>query len=125
MASIQRAGFSDAHNQNSQVFKALAHPARLAIIEQLVQNERIICKEIELEIPLSQSSVSGHLKILLESGILGYEKIDNVTYYVINPLMLEGASKIIQSTINETNRQDHDYQRTFFKVLPNEEFSVD
>lgn len=120
MASIQYAGFTDQQTQNSLIFKALAHPARLAILEELISKKKIMCKQIELEIPLSQSSVSGHLKILLESGVLGYEKVQNVTYYVINPMMLEGAKEILSFVINETGDQNHDYSRTFFKTLPAE-----
>ncbi len=120
MASIQYAGFSESLKHYSIIFKALGHPARLAILEQLVEHNRIICKELELNISLSQSSLSGHLKVLLECGILGYEKIGNVTYYIINPLMLEGAKDCILNIINETNGQNHDYRKTFFKALPHE-----
>lgn len=120
MASIQHFGFSEEQNRISLIFKALAYPARLAILEELIRDKKVMCKQIELEIPLSRSSVSGHLKILLESGILGYEKVENVTYYVINPLMLEGAKELLQSTIADTNSQNHDYRRTFFKILPHE-----
>ncbi|XOV66754.1 MAG: ArsR/SmtB family transcription factor [Fluviicola sp.] len=120
MASIQHNGFSQSQNYLSQIFKALAHPARMAIIEKLLADEKVICKEFAYDFPLSQATISSHLKVLLESGVLGYEKIGNVTYYVINPMILESTKSWITETIDETQRQEHDYRGTYFKFLPME-----
>ena len=53
----------------AQVFKAIADPTRLEIIEVLKEGERCQC-EIHPELEKSQSTISQHLKILIECGIL-------------------------------------------------------
>ena len=50
--------------------KALAHPARLAIVLALVNANRCSCGEIVRGLPLAQSTVSQHLKVLRQAGIV-------------------------------------------------------
>ncbi|MEY3416538.1 MAG: hypothetical protein RL060_649 [Bacteroidota bacterium] len=50
--------------------KALAHPARIAILQLLIQKQSCICGEIVSELPLSQSTVSQHLKAMKEAGLI-------------------------------------------------------
>ncbi len=50
--------------------KALAHPARVSIVEHLRKINRCICGQIVDALPLAQSTVSQHLKILKESGLV-------------------------------------------------------
>jgi len=50
--------------------KALAHPARLQILELLANRGECVCGEIVSLLPLAQSTVSQHLKILREAGLL-------------------------------------------------------
>lgn len=50
--------------------KALAHPARIAILNLLIQKQRCICGDIVDELPLAQSTVSQHLKVLKEAGLI-------------------------------------------------------
>ncbi|HTF82193.1 MAG TPA: metalloregulator ArsR/SmtB family transcription factor, partial [Cytophagales bacterium] len=49
---------------------AMAHPARIAIIEVLIRRQVCICSDIVEELPLSQSTVSQHLRELKELGII-------------------------------------------------------
>lgn len=50
--------------------KALAHPARISILKLLTQYEDRTCKELVAELPLSQSTVSQHLKELVDGGLI-------------------------------------------------------
>jgi DNA-binding transcriptional ArsR family regulator len=50
--------------------KALSHPARLAILRTLARRGVCICGEIVEVMPLSQSTVSQHLKVLREAGLI-------------------------------------------------------
>lgn len=50
--------------------KALAHPARIAILRLLIQKQECICGDIVDELPLSQSTVSQHLKELKSAGLI-------------------------------------------------------
>ncbi len=50
--------------------KALAHPARIAILEVLIKKNACMCGDIVDVLPLSQSTVSQHLKELKEAGLI-------------------------------------------------------
>ena len=62
--------FSMAQNQLANFAKALGHPARIAILEHLLKLDRCICGDLVEELPLSQATVSQHLKALKESGLI-------------------------------------------------------
>lgn len=50
--------------------KALAHPARVAILMTLAEKRECICGDLVLDLPLAQSTVSQHLKALKEIGLV-------------------------------------------------------
>ena len=54
----------------ARMCKALGHPARLGILRQLLREERCICGRIVEILPLAQSTVSQHLKVLKEAGLI-------------------------------------------------------
>jgi DNA-binding transcriptional ArsR family regulator len=57
-------------NKVAKYAKALSHPARIAILKLLIQKQACICGDIVDELPLSQSTVSQHLKELKEAGLI-------------------------------------------------------
>lgn len=62
--------FSSSQNQIAEFAKAFAHPARVAIIEQLLKRGACICGDLVDVLPLSQSTISQHLKELKRIGII-------------------------------------------------------
>lgn len=54
----------------SEIAKALSHPARVAIIKFLSLQKSCICNDIVEQLPLSQSTVSQHLKELKNAGLI-------------------------------------------------------
>lgn len=56
--------------QVALLFKALGHPARIAILEFLAKQTPCICGDIVSELPLSQASVSRHLSELKDAGLI-------------------------------------------------------
>ncbi len=62
--------FSAVDNRVARYAKALSHPARIAILNILIKRQACICGDIVDELPLSQSTVSQHLKELKESGLI-------------------------------------------------------
>ncbi len=62
--------FSVRDNRIAAYAKALAHPARVAIIRLLLKRQSCVCGDIVDELPLSQSTVSQHLKELKEAGLI-------------------------------------------------------
>lgn len=62
--------FSEQQNEMASLFKAISHPARVAIIEYLLKVDSCICGDIVNELPLAQPTVSQHLKELKSVGII-------------------------------------------------------
>lgn len=62
--------FSVAQMQLSAWFKALGHPARIAILQQLATRQTCVCGELVEDLPLAQSTVSQHLRVLKEAGLI-------------------------------------------------------
>jgi DNA-binding transcriptional ArsR family regulator len=56
--------FTEENNAFALIFKALGHPARVAIIEHILKANSCICGDIVKELPLAQPTVSQHLKEL-------------------------------------------------------------
>ncbi len=62
--------FSVKDNNIAKYARALSHPARVAILRLLIQKKTCICGDIVDELPLSQSTVSQHLKELKGAGLI-------------------------------------------------------
>jgi ArsR family transcriptional regulator len=73
--------------------KALAHPARLAILQTLAQRGTCICGEIVEVLPLSQATVSQHLKVLREAGLISGEVDGPRSCYCINASTLQALGQ--------------------------------
>ncbi|MCC6512295.1 MAG: winged helix-turn-helix transcriptional regulator [Pirellulaceae bacterium] len=74
---------------------ALAHPARVRIVRLLLNRESCVCGEIVEEMPLAQSTVSQHLKILKESGLVKGEIDGPRVCYCINADAMAKLKKLI------------------------------
>lgn len=70
MASRKTAVFTDTDNELASLAKALAHPARVAILRELARRNVCVCGEIVDVLPLAQSTVSQHLKELKSAGLI-------------------------------------------------------
>ncbi len=62
--------FTPRQNRIANMLKALAHPARIAIIQQLSKAEHCICGDLVEELGLAQPTISQHLKELKSMGII-------------------------------------------------------
>ena len=62
--------FSEQQNRIATMAKAIAHPARIAILEYLIQKGSCVCGDLVTELPLSQATISQHLKALKKAGII-------------------------------------------------------
>ena len=74
---------------------AVAHPARVQIVRLLIGREACICGEIVDCLPLAQSTVSQHLKILKESGLIQGEVDGPKVCYCINRQQLERLKSLV------------------------------
>jgi ArsR family transcriptional regulator len=64
--------------------KALGHPVRLAIVRELAQRSCCCCADMCRELPLAQSTVSQHLKVLKEAGLISFRRDGVRSSYVLN-----------------------------------------
>jgi ArsR family transcriptional regulator, arsenate/arsenite/antimonite-responsive transcriptional repressor len=74
---------------------AVAHPARVRIVRLLRDRDSCVCGEIVDEMPLAQSTVSQHLKILKESGLVQGEVDGPSVCYCINSQKLTELKRLV------------------------------
>ncbi|WP_336514925.1 metalloregulator ArsR/SmtB family transcription factor [Pollutibacter soli] len=70
MGATKTEVFNAKENKLAKYGKALGHPARIAILNYLAKQKSCVCGDIVDELPLSQSTVSQHLKELKEAGLI-------------------------------------------------------
>lgn len=77
--------FTEEQNKLSQLLKAIAHPARIAILQQIIRANACICGDLVGELGLAQATISQHLKELKNAGLI-QGTIEGVSVcYCINP----------------------------------------
>lgn len=88
---------SEADQELAALAKALGHPARVQIVRLLARRTTCVCGDIVNELPLSQSTVSQHLKILKEVGIVRGEIDGPRVCYCLSPRTLRRLRSLISS----------------------------
>lgn len=89
--------FNQKQNRLASIAKALGHPARVAILEQIVRKNACICGELVEELPLSQSTISQHLKELKNAGIIKGEIEGPKVCYCINDAVWDDARVLLDT----------------------------
>ncbi len=84
-----------ADEELAQLSKALGHPARVQIVRLLSRRESCICGEIAGEFSLAQSTISQHLKILKEAGLIRGEVDGPRTCYCLDPRALRRLRSLV------------------------------
>jgi ArsR family transcriptional regulator len=75
--------------------KALAHPARVAILKRLLAHGECVCGEIVSGLPLAQATVSQHLKVLKDAGLIQGEVDGPRVCYCVNPKAVRRVQELI------------------------------
>ena len=70
MGTTKTEHYTEKQNSIAILLKAIAHPARIAILEYLLKVDTCICGDIVDELPLAQPTISQHLKELKNAGII-------------------------------------------------------
>ncbi|GLU52893.1 ArsR/SmtB family transcription factor [Dyadobacter frigoris] len=86
--------FTEKQNRIADLAKALAHPARIAIIQHLLKEKSCVCGDLVEVLPLAQATVSQHLKELKNIGILHGEINPPRVCYCINETVWQEARLI-------------------------------
>ncbi len=89
MGATKTDHFTDEQNAMATLLKALGHPARVAILEYLIQVNKCICGDIVNELPLAQPTVSQHLKELKTAGLIKGSVEGNAICYCIDEKAIE------------------------------------
>lgn len=92
--------FSTEQNELATLLKAMAHPARIAILQHIIAANACICGDLVEELGLAQATISQHLKELKNAGII-QGTIEGVkTCYCINPKTWELLTAQLGSFLN-------------------------
>lgn len=107
MGLVKTEGFTTKDIKTANYAKALAHPARLAILQLLLKKQTCVCGDIVDELPLSQSTVSQHLKELKNIGLIK-GTIDGVKVcYCIDEKEWEFAGNYLSSILQLKVKPNH------------------
>jgi len=97
--------FDPADQRAAEFAKALAHPARITILRLLAERGTCICGEVVGDLPLSQSTVSQHLKALKDAGLIRGATDGPRSCYCLNLQVVDEAAAAltgILTTVRET-----------------------
>jgi ArsR family transcriptional regulator len=88
----------------ARVLKALAHPARLQAVDELAKGERCVC-ELQQLIGSDMSTVSRHLAILREAGVVIDEKRGNQVFYSLRVPCILNFFGCVESVLQASAEQ--------------------
>lgn len=93
--------FSTEQNMLAKLAKALAHPARIAILQTLMKQKECICNDFVMQLPLKQATVSQHLKVLKQAGLIKGEIAPNKSCYCINTENWQMVTSVLGGFLEE------------------------
>ncbi|MGL5047549.1 MAG: ArsR/SmtB family transcription factor [Shewanella sp.] len=89
----------------ANIFKALGHPTRLWIVEQLAEGEKCVCEFVEV-VDVDFSTISKHLSVLRHAGIVDMEKRGKqIFYHLTLPCLLNSLNCIDTLLNNQIQKQ--------------------
>ncbi len=89
--------FTEEQNKLAVQLKAIAHPARIAILQQLIKANACICGDLVDELGLAQATISQHLKELKNAGLI-QGTIEGVSVcYCIEPIAWQNLQNELNS----------------------------
>ncbi len=87
----------------AKVFKALSHPIRIKIVQNLLSGEKCVCELLQF-VEFSQPNLSQHLKILKEAGIVEHRKVGANMHYRIKNEYVKALLNIAETFILESQK---------------------
>lgn len=93
--------FTDEQNTLSQLAKTIGHPARIAILQQIIKENTCICGDLVNEIGLAQATISQHLKELKNAGIIKGNIEGTSVCYCIDDEKWSQMSSIFSNFLNQ------------------------
>lgn len=93
--------FTKKQNDLANMAKALAHPARVAILQELIKLNACVCGDLVTELGLAQPTISQHLKELKNAGLIQGTVEGTSVCYCINPKVWKAYRNIFSSFFTE------------------------
>lgn len=83
-------------------FEIFAHPVRLQLLDVLARNEGRVCVcDLQAAVPVKQPTVSHHLRLLREAGLVHSEKSGQWVYYRVRRDVLQELSRRVSETLDD------------------------
>jgi DNA-binding transcriptional ArsR family regulator len=101
MAYSKQELFSHELQECAELFKALAHPARLAILNYLAATRTCFTGNLADELPLGRTTVNQHLRELKDAGLISGTTEGVKTCYCLNPEKIGELRKLSEKFIND------------------------
>jgi ArsR family transcriptional regulator, arsenate/arsenite/antimonite-responsive transcriptional repressor len=98
--------FTEEQNNTANIFKALAHPARIAIIEHILNIQSCICGDLVDALPLSQSTISQHLRELKQANLIKGTIEGNSICYCLNEETISEVQAVLLNYTNSMHNQN-------------------
>ena len=98
--------FTKKQNDVASLLKAIAHPARIAIVEYLMNVESCVCGDIVNKLPLAQPTVSQHLKELKSAGIIQGSIEGNSICYCLNEKSIQKLKVYFETIETKISKQN-------------------
>jgi DNA-binding transcriptional ArsR family regulator len=98
--------FTDKQNKLATMMKALAHPARIAIIQHIIKIDSCICGDLVEELGLAQPTISQHLKELKNAGLIQGTIEGTSVCYCIDPKVWKQFKGILDSFFVSYNKNN-------------------
>lgn len=92
--------FTDEQNRLAIMLKALAHPARIAILQQIIKANACICGDLVNDLGLAQATISQHLKELKTAGIIQGNIEGTSVCYCIAPTVWQELGNQLNGLLN-------------------------
>ena len=99
----------------ARLFKALGHPARIAIVDNLLKHKSLNCTDLGSYIQLAQSTISAHIKELHSVGILAVRVVGNNAYYQIHKVVLEQMTDYLDQIYEKIDTIKYDSLSVYYR----------
>lgn len=87
-----------------RILKALADGNRLGIVRAITRSGELSCGDVARRFPIAQATVSHHLKILVDAGIVDVRRAGQFGYFTINRRMLTGFNRTLSDVLGSKRR---------------------
>lgn len=109
--------------QSAQIFRALGDKSRIQVLA-LLSNREACGNDLLAQLAISQSTLSHHMKILTESGLVTARKAGKATYYTLSPAAAELAGQALSSALGTLSAAPASAEPASVKKKPKNQFET-